>query len=114
MSPERRRDSPWAVAAVVARSTERRTWRWPARWPRRRQPGTTDGRPRMGVTPGRTLHIHGLSFRGVSRSDLCVEGGGVARDLAASVSESSPGEEPDNPCPKWARPDLDWRPSGYQ
>src|SRR2546422_8533649 len=107
MSPERRRDSPWAVAAVVARSTERRTWRWPARWPRRRQPGTTDGRPRMGVTPGCTLHIHGLSFRGVAGSDLSVEGGGVAATTRPSVSESSPGEEPDNPGPKWAWPDLD-------
>src|SRR2546427_13085002 len=68
----------------------------------------------MGVTPGRTLHIHGLSFRGVSRSDLCVEGGESPATSRPSVSESSPGEEPDNPGPKWARPDLDWRPSGYQ
>src|SRR5438876_774258 len=30
------------------------------------------------------------------------------------LRESSLGEEPDNPGPKWARPDLDWRPSGYQ
>src|SRR5207247_4077401 len=30
------------------------------------------------------------------------------------LRESSGGEEPDNPGPKWARPDLDWRTSGYQ
>src|SRR2546427_9231633 len=54
----------------------------------------------MGVTPGRTLHIHALSFRGVSGSDLSVEGGGVARDVAALGQSIEPCRRTGQPRPE--------------
>src|SRR2546428_4221226 len=61
----------------------------------------------MGATPEVTLRIRGLSFRGVSEATFLSKAGESPATSRPWVSESSPGEEPDNPGPKWAWPDLD-------